>query len=239
MPRDVKVALVLGAASGISIALLFPYVVALMPQLARAPWPLPALIAAQVVQGGLFGFGLAWVGLRLGRDLGLDAPFLRAALEGAPAPQRSRWVRAIPIGLAVGAMLVCADRFVLLSHQPAAIRSVEIARWKGLLASFYGGIAEEVLTRLFLMTAIAWLVAKVLDRASAIPIAIVIASAAFAAGHLPAVAQVAPLDGWNVARVLALNGAGGLAFGWIFARWGIEHAMVAHFSADIVLHVLS
>jgi hypothetical protein len=36
-----------------------------------------------------------------------------------------------------------------------------------------------------------------------------------------------------------LNGLGGLAFGWLYWKRGLESAMMAHFSADIVLHVIT
>jgi len=36
-----------------------------------------------------------------------------------------------------------------------------------------------------------------------------------------------------------LNGLGGLAFGWLYWKQGLESAMIAHFSADIVLHVIT
>jgi hypothetical protein len=31
---------------------------------------------------------------------------------------------------------------------------------------------------------------------------------------------------------------GGIAFGWLFWKWGLESAVVAHFTADVVLHVI-
>jgi hypothetical protein len=98
-----------------------------------------------------------------------------------------------------------------LSGLPPAIE-----RWKGFLASFYGGIGEEIQLRLFLMT---------------------LATFAFGAGHLPAAAGVWLLDAVVIARTLLLNGIAGIACGWLFYRHGLEHAIVAHFSADIVLHV--
>jgi membrane protease YdiL (CAAX protease family) len=35
-----------------------------------------------------------------------------------------------------------------------------------------------------------------------------------------------------------LNGLAGVAFGWLYWKRGLESAIVAHFSADIILHVL-
>ena len=129
---------------------------------------------------------------------------------------------------------------------PEPVRAVEgrIAPWKGFLGSFYGGIAEEVLLRLFLMTLLVWVVWKVCRRRRAKPspwvywAAILVAAIVFGAGHLPAVAAVWPLTSIVVARTLVLNAAAGIAFGLLYWRWGLEHAMLAHFSADIVLHVI-
>ena len=36
---------------------------------------------------------------------------------------------------------------------------------------------------------------------------------------------------------MLLNGVGGMLFGWLYWKHGLMAAMLAHFSADIVLHV--
>jgi membrane protease YdiL (CAAX protease family) len=41
-----------------------------------------------------------------------------------------------------------------------------------------------------------------------------------------------------ITRAIVLNGGGGLAFGWLYWKQGLESAMIAHFSADIVVHVI-
>ena len=40
-----------------------------------------------------------------------------------------------------------------------------------------------------------------------------------------------------VARTVMLNGLAGLGFGWLYWRQGFESAVLAHFCADLVLHV--
>jgi len=35
-----------------------------------------------------------------------------------------------------------------------------------------------------------------------------------------------------------LNGIGGIIFGWLYWKKGLESAMISHFSADIVLQVI-
>ena len=65
-----------------------------------------------------------------------------------------------------------------------------------------------------------------------------LAAILFGAGHLPATALIWPLTGAVLARAFVLNGLVGVAAGWLYWRKGILLAMAAHFSADIVLHVL-
>jgi membrane protease YdiL (CAAX protease family) len=92
------------------------------------------------------------------------------------------------------------------------------------------------------MTLIAWIIWKIACKGRAAPtavvfwIAIVVAAVLFGVGHLPATASVWPLTTIVVVRAIALNGLAGLAFGFFYWRWGLEHAMLAHFCADIALH---
>lgn len=118
------------------------------------------------------------------------------------------------------------------------------AWWRGLLAAFYGGIAEEVLMRLFLMTLLVWIFSKIVKTGANQPPAmlmwtsIVIAAAVFGIMHLPATAAVTPLTDLIVVRALVLNGLGGIIFGLLYWKKGLESAIIAHFTADIVLHVI-
>lgn len=129
---------------------------------------------------------------------------------------------------------------------PAFEQGLAAARppaWMGLLASLYGGITEEVLLRVFLMGVMAWLASRALPskealRPTAAWVAITVATVIFGLGHLPATASFSPLTGTVVLRALLLNGVGGMVFGWLYWRHSLMAAMVAHFTADLVLHVL-
>lgn len=129
-----------------------------------------------------------------------------------------------------------ANGLNLQTSQPAA--------WKGFLASFYGAIAEEVLLRLFVMSLFAWLGSFNSKTSEGKPtnatfwIANILAAVLFGLGHLPATATILPLTPLVVTRAIVLNGIGGIAFGYLYWKRGLESAMIAHFSADIVLHVL-
>jgi hypothetical protein len=63
---------------------------------------------------------------------------------------------------------------------------------------------------------------------------IALAALIFAAAHLPALALAhTPLDAAILARTLILNGVAGLLFGWLFARYDLLAAMLAHASAHL------
>jgi membrane protease YdiL (CAAX protease family) len=69
-------------------------------------------------------------------------------------------------------------------------------------------------------------------------IANILAAILFGIGHLPAVSVLLPLTTLVVIRTVVLNAVGGILFGWLYQSRGLESAMIAHFSADIILHGL-
>ena len=242
--EDLHLALLFGALSAVAVALLFPYLLATMPQvLAKAKIPLPALVLVQSLQALVLLGLLAFSGLRMGHAIGLGSPWLRTWRFGRPRESQP-WLRAAVFGVLVAlAMLALAPWFD--ASMPAPIHPLPTTTsnqlsWAGFLASFYGGIGEELQLRLFLMTLIAWTFAKLAKRAPTPAVfwfAIAVSALLFGAGHLPAAKQIWPLDAVVIARTLVLNGLGGLVFGWLYWKQGFESAMLGHFSADLVIHV--
>jgi len=121
----------------------------------------------------------------------------------------------------------------------------DVSKWKWVLASFYGGISEETMMRLFLLSLLAWLgrfVNRTPDDRPGLWVlwtANIVAAALFGLGHLPAFVSIGvPIDAVVVVRAIVLNGLGGVVFGWLYWTYGLEAAIVAHFSGDISLHVL-
>ena len=243
-----RLALFWAAFGAFSAVAVVPYAFALNPSVQAAiPVPLPIFLAIQWGQTALMLFLLSWLGLHLGQSLGLDSPWARALLTKKSLesfPKESLGV-AIIVGAAVACLLLLLDlgfQSLMPPTAQAIVPSVDL--WKRLLACFYGGLAEELLLRLGLMTLILWLVWKAARQTQRPPtapmfwLAIVLAALLFGVGHLPAAASVWPLTTVVVARVLLLNALGGIAFGYLYWRRGLEHAMLAHFAADIVLHVV-
>jgi membrane protease YdiL (CAAX protease family) len=252
-----KVFFILLAACAWGLIAILPYSLALQQKTLAAiqlPMPLWMLISLQIAQQVVIFAIAIGLGLLLANRVGLGLPTLEAKLAG-----ESVWARvkaflplSVVLGVAGSVMVVAIDAYIFgpalaaelgdkasvlgLQSQPAA--------WKGLLASFYGGINEEVLLRLFLMTLLAWLGKFVSKTAEGKPTSIVfwianiLAAILFGLGHLPATATLLPLTPLVIARAVVLNGLLGIAFGYLYVKYGLEAAMASHFSADLVLHVL-
>lgn len=229
---------------------LIPYLLSLnADQLAELPMPLWAIVALTVVQT-MVQAGLATgVGLWLGPRVGLGVPRLRAWLSGeAPLGPylRSTVPVAVAAGAALGALVALLDGLLFapqVAELAAALPGAAApGPLQGFFASFYGGIVEELLLRLGFLTVVVWLGTKVTGAETAGPRlmwgAIIAAAILFGIGHMPAASALVPMTPLMVTRILLLNALPGLLFGWLYWRRGLVAAMIAHFSTDIVLHVL-
>ena len=115
---------------------------------------------------------------------------------------------------------------------------------EGVARFLFGGIAEEIQLRLFAVSLLVWLAGFIFKTpdghptATAFWIANLLAAVLFGLGHLPLTSMLAPLTPLIVTRAVVLNGLLGLAFGYLYWKRGLESAMIAHFSADLLLHVV-
>jgi hypothetical protein len=218
------------------------------------PDELPGVIVMTLVNVLILG-ALAGVGLFLGSRIGLGLPFVEGWVKREPA--QSRFLRvfglSVLVGVTAGLVILVLDTFVFGPPLAAELdrlgivipATVQPPAWQGFLASFTGGVNEEVMFRLFGVSSLVWLGSRVSRGSGGRPkplvlwIAIVVVAVAFGLAHLPATAAIGlPIDTLVASRAIVLNGIGGVAFGWLYWRYGLESAMVGHFSADIVLHVL-
>src|SRR6185312_1275696 len=104
--------------------------------------------------------------------------------------------------------------------------------WKRFLACFYGGGYEELFTRLFLLSVIAWLMNRSWRRPkpqlsnTAFWLANILTALLFGLGHLPSASLFMPITAIVVMAALSLNGVAGIAFGYLFRTRGLEAAIV-------------
>ena len=210
------------------------------------PVSLPVLIVLSFVQGSVLLAVATALGLFFATRVGFQFPVFQALLWLNPAT--IRWAHFVLSPLAIGVLtgIIIAFADWLFGQAGAAVQLADlnaIPVWMRYLAALYGGISEEILMRLFLMSMIVWLLARVIRRTE--PLAQTglvwtangIVALAFGLGHLPVTATVVELTPLVVARAIVLNGIAGLVFGWLYWKRGLAAAMVAHFAADIVLLV--
>jgi membrane protease YdiL (CAAX protease family) len=172
-------------------------------------------------------------------------------LEGALNGENKRGQLKSILGLSVAWGLASALFIILLSflfpQLSVSFLGAEssVATWKGFLASFYGGIGEEIFLRLFVMTLLVWVFWKIKKTSEGRPanmglwLAIIVSSVIFGLGHLGITSDLTAITPVVVIRAILLNGVAGIIFGWLYWKKGLESAMIAHFSADIVLHVIT
>ena len=253
-----RVFLILWIAAILSLIALLPYILELQSSTLLAldlPIPLPALLALQVVQSAILFAIMIFAGMLFASRVGLGIPILDSLTRGEPVADKVRSILSLSIMLGVIASLLIIGLEVFI-FQPAMIKELgdraaalnlqnaQPAAWKGFLASFYGGIAEEIQLRLFLMSFFAWLGRFISKTADGKPtnavfwISNILAAVLFGLGHLPATSLLVPLTPLVITRAVLLNGLIGIVFGWLYWKRGLEAAMISHFSADIVLHVL-
>ena len=133
--------------------------------------PLWLLMPVQALQTLLLVAGMTGLGLWLGAKVGLGAPLLTSLLAGdadAPARLRTLLVPAAGWGVLVAVVIVALDTSVFAPQLPdLAAAAVQPPAWQGFLACFYGGIVEELLPRLGLMTVLVWVGMRI--RRAALP----------------------------------------------------------------------
>lgn len=210
--------------------------------------PLWVLALLQGVQSFVLMAVATGLGLLIAHHIGLGAPLLEGVLAGKSVTAQAQAIiaPALLFGGVPAALLLLLEILVFWPRLPQAMRTTFPipALWKRFLACFYGGIAEELLCRLFLLALLAWLIGLVWHMPDGRPalgalwVANILAAVIFGLSHLPTTAALVKLTPMLVVRAILLNGIVGIAFGYLFWQYGLEAAMLAHFTTDLVLHII-
>ncbi len=203
------------------------------------PAPLWLIMLASVAQSALLVALAVWGGTALAPAVGLHAPAFEAAATGRPIMPvlEPQILPGLIAGVLGGVLLFASFRL-----SPAPINALQDQFSPPLYARvLYGGVTEEVLLRWGLMTAFTWLAWRYYQgrlgavRPGLIWLAIAVSAVLFGAGHLPVASYlIGSLTGLVALFVVGLNATFGVLFGWLFWRWGLESAMVAHAVTHLV-----
>ena len=150
---------------------------------------------------------------------------------------------------ALGGAILSLDAWTFVRWIPqlkdnyAAAGSFDATTW--IASILYGGVAEEIMMRLFLMSGLALLGWKLFFRGrEQVPVSVLIAAnilsaTVFAAAHLPSTAQMfGELTPMLLLRCFLLNGASGLLFGRFYRKYGIQYAILAHMLFHLVSRMI-
>jgi hypothetical protein len=202
------------------------------------------LIPSLLFLGGIT-IPLTLVGVHLGRKIGTGAPHIEAWLSGKTLRGGSlkadvAW--AVTAGLFLGAALV-GLRMITTPYLPETIAEYGFRGVSGSLAvSFGAAVAEEVWFRLGALTLLVWLVTMLSGKEEATRTifwsVIVVTSVLFGLAHLPQLFSFGAGTTFAIVGTIAGNTAVGVLYGWLFWRRGLFAAICAHFSVDLVIHVI-
>ena len=246
-PSHRKLVLVLLGASVLATLAVLPYSEAVLPTntTENKEFMWAALSCGLFLQLVIL-YGCIEIGLRLGPPIGLRTPLLFSMLGGERL-EKSELRRILWMALGGGAVvgfLTWGLSKVLEPYFPKP--RIPIPEWgplAGLLGAVGAGISEEIMFRFGCMVLLAFVGASLFRReASPAPFiwtANVLAALFFGAAHLPQASIFYDLTPAVLFAVLALNALVGIFCGWLYWRYGLVSAMMAHFSVDIVLKVLA
>lgn len=235
----------LAAAGLVGVAAIVPEQVriadAVLPYMGAGLPPRELLVAASVLQPAVLMLVCAALGAALAHRYGLVSLIAH----------RSGWQRfreglgaALGSGLLLGLLIVLADRLLFRALEPeyfANAAALGGSPAENLLkGALYGGVTEEIMARWGLMPVFCWIACRILgsrDECPAVAMwsAILLSALLFALAHLPAAQFHAPLSGNLILRIMLLNTAAGVVFGWLFRRYTLESAMLSHAGVHGVL----
>lgn len=141
-------------------------------------------------------------------------------------------------GILVGVVITILTS-VFFSHSVFLSKTSPL--WATMLASIYKGLNEEVLMRLFFLTLVYFLLTKLFKEHQRYRpylqwTAILIAALGFGGGHLRVAFTILPaLSGFEIFRILFLNGIARIVFGWLYCTRGFWAAVTSHFVTALIV----
>ena len=186
------------------------------------------------MQSAGYGIVLGAVGIFLGKKTGL--------WKGETSITKKPLLITIMISFVGGLSLILPDILFFGKYVPVIMDSYSVKPTIPyiLAAVLYGGVIEEVMLRLFMMSLIAFVLHKLFGKKTETPAtgilaaANVLAALLFAAGHLPATAATIGITPMILFRCFLLNGGFGLLFGWLYRKYGLRYAMLAHGGCHVI-----
>ncbi|OZM56731.1 hypothetical protein CIB95_10950 [Lottiidibacillus patelloidae] len=245
---NMKLYLIFLGLSSIGIVGLIPYTMKANKELIAELDLNPALIAAiQGVQMIVLTAVLLFVGLLIWKKAGFQSVIIEKWLQKQKITINIKKYTLISIGWGtVASLLIVLTSFTYekLSFVEKSSTNEPMLWWEAILASFYGGFAEEIMMRLFLVSLLVILLSKLFkQKENKKPIiyvlSIILAAVVFGVLHLPLLTTTdLGFTSISISYVLLMNGLAAIVFGVLYWKKGIEAAFIAHYTTDIWIHYI-
>lgn len=186
------------------------------------------------IQSAAMGIVLGASGIMLSKKIGLWKDEI--SLDKKPL------LITFAIGLVGGSIMILSDLFFFGNYSQTIMDSYSVKPTIPYLIAMvtYGAVIEEVMLRLFFMTLLAFILYKIFESKKDRPSTAILMSAnfiaaiLFAAGHLPITDVLFGMSPIIIFRCFLLNGGLALAFGYLYRKYGLHYAMIAHGGCHIV-----
>ena len=195
----------------------------------------------RIVMGVIVLAGLGLLGVYFSHSVGLK---LELQNKSRSAPYRI--VESLLIGAVTALFVLTVVKLFSFIIPELALRfkhDAGTSPWQMTRLVIYAPIFEEIIFRLFLLTLVIWICNKFkLEKPEKpkkhfLQWGVFISSLLFALAHLPGWLQITNKVEVYLLVVL-LNMIASYAFSWVFLTRGVYLAMVAHFAADVVGHIV-
>ncbi|ANC77473.1 hypothetical protein ABE65_011955 [Fictibacillus phosphorivorans] len=220
-----------------------PYAIAreqLHEVLGLTKWTFTMLYIAQILmEAGIFLF----LSLLIGKKVGIKIPVIESLFnKGSGVKNLGKKIyQSAFYGVLTGIVIIV---FSLIVSEPLGVDNSSIKEpvwWLGVLGSFGAAVNEESIFRLFIVTFVLWLFLKIKKGERTrlhMFLAISFSALIFGVMHYSMASSNFEMTIGIFVSMLIINGIGGLVFGALFLYVGLEFAIIAHFTADITLHVI-
>lgn len=247
--KDLKVSFVFVLISAIAGILLGLYTTT-TTDMSLIPMSKPLFILVSVLQVAiLYGFVQGYLGLKLSRAVSLNDKGILGSIysDEKYILNKQNILISIGFGLLNATVITFSEKFIFSRLIPELQNSTQSFSPLYLLSGIvYGGVVEEIMLRLFLMSLIVLIFYKVFARTldkKNIPswiywASIIISSLLFGLAHLPAASMYFAITPVVIFRIILLNSFAGLLFGYLYWKKGFEYGIIAHMFSHIFMQLV-
>ena len=179
------------------------------------------------------------IGVSLHKKVHLEVPIIEGIIRKERSGSLSSILQYGIVGGLIAGSLMSLVGLIFYPILPEEFIAFGEKLQPSLAARFlYGGFTEEIIMRFGLMTLIVWVLYKIVRKANAAIYwtGIMVAALLFAVAHFPIAFQaVDQPSALLITYLLVGNTIGGIIFGWLYWKKGLESAFLAHIFAHVVI----